>query len=157
MMTNYHFTESGLDWVYLSKDMVVQHDTPYGPAVSIPQLDAILDAIGHKIISRQDPICGQEVKFLRTRLSLSQEEFGIIARASRVTIARWEGERHGPIPRAKDALLRFAFPFLAKASPSQRAELLAGISEIRNVREQSERSVAIFAFDNGHVSELHAA
>lgn len=156
-MANYHFTESGLDWVYLSEDMVVQHDTAYGPAVSIPKLDEVLVAIGRKIISREDPICGQEVKFLRSRLGLSQEDFALIVRTTRGTVARWEGNRSTPIPPAKDALLRFAFPFMSEATPARQAELLTSLREHRNIRETPAQTVAVFALNNGQISELQAA
>jgi putative transcriptional regulator len=64
----YHYTESGLDNVWLL-DGVEHHETPYGPATSIRDIDELHRAIGISI-TKSERMTGAEFRFLRTELDL---------------------------------------------------------------------------------------
>ena len=72
----YHYTESGLDNVWLLGG-VARHETPYGPGVAIDDVDGLNAAIAAWIVERKSYWHGRELKFLRKRLDLSQRRWPI--------------------------------------------------------------------------------
>lgn len=117
----YHYTACGLDYVYLQNGYKV-HETKHGKGVSISNADGLHDAIARMIVGSSERMRGQEVRFLRSQLNLSQAGLAKAMRHSRGSVARWEGDPTKPIPKAADAALRmfytlkFANPELSKKS-----------------------------------------
>jgi DNA-binding transcriptional regulator YiaG len=102
----YHYTESGLDWVYLANGYHLE-ETPYGQAVSIENVDGLHHAILLEIITGEGRIRGQELRFVRSMLDISQEGMSRILGVTRVHVARMEGKPTKPISHATDHSLRF--------------------------------------------------
>jgi DNA-binding XRE family transcriptional regulator len=126
----YHYSDSGLDWVVLANGFTV-HKTPYGEGVSIQDLNGLHACIARIIISGPVRIRGQELKFLRSMLDLSQSGLGKVIGLSRPTIARLEGKPDTPIPEPADRALRL-FYALKEEKPElavRICELLAEIDE----------------------------
>lgn len=99
----YHYTESGLDNIWLSNGFVVE-DTPYGEGVGIANVSGLHEAISRDIIASPNPISGPELRFLRIELDLSQRSFGDYFGRGDQAVAKWEkGEK---IPPDVDYLLR---------------------------------------------------
>lgn len=94
---DYHFKECGLDYVYL-RGGVIRHKTPYGDGLSFPEARDLSKVIARHVVTSPAPICGQEVRFMRSVLRLSQTELGRIMGVDRSTVARWEGVPHDAIP-----------------------------------------------------------
>lgn len=92
----YHYRECGLPDVWL--DGVERHDTPYGPAVSIPEMDQLHALIGIEIAENAADMSGEEFRFLRRELNWSQTSAGRVCGVSDVTIRRWESGQN--IPRS---------------------------------------------------------
>ena len=77
----YHYTESGLDNVYLIDGYTV-HKTPYGKGVSIQNTEGLHRAIGKWLIAQPRPLNGAELRFIRTEMELTQRALaGIIMAA----------------------------------------------------------------------------
>ena len=108
MIDHFHYTECGLDYVYLVNGYEV-HDTPYGRAVSIDDADGLHRAIAEYIVTSPHGMRGQELRFLRSMLDVSQAALGEIVGVSRATIARWEGAPDAPISGSADRALRLAY------------------------------------------------
>jgi putative transcriptional regulator len=101
----YHFTESGLDNLYL-----VNVDTFHCPdcgadSVSIPQPKQLLERIGQYVVFSSGLLSGQEIRFLRKNLRIKINDFAKILRVSRVTVSRWENGQT-KIPKTVDLLIR---------------------------------------------------
>jgi len=88
----YHYTLSGLDWVWLENG-VSRVETPYGKGVTIEDQDGLHEAIIRTLITLPLPIRGQELRFIRDYLDMSQKELAAMLGVSRETIARREAER----------------------------------------------------------------
>lgn len=123
-----HYVQCGLDYVYLTNGFEVK-ETPYGCGYRIHAIDELHEAIALDITQSNRPIRGQELKFLRSMLGLSQEALGHIISKSRAAVARWEGKRADPIDPTADKLLR-AFYLLKKEGCDQAFALIDLFSRI---------------------------
>ncbi len=105
-MTNkpYHYTECGLDYVYLLNGYTV-HETGHGPAVEVGHADQLDRQIALAIINHQGPLTGQEVRFLRGLLDLTQTELADLLGKDAQSVARWERMKT-VIPPTEDRALR---------------------------------------------------
>lgn len=84
----YHYTDSGLDNIWLVGG-VEHHDTPYGPATSIHDVDDLHQVIARDIIDSPN-MTGQEFRFLRIELDLSQKVLAQLLKATVQQVHRWE-------------------------------------------------------------------
>jgi len=100
----YRYTECGLDYVYL-RNGFVRHQTGYGEAVEVEGAAALDRQIAHTLIARQGPLTGQDVRFLRGLLDLTQAELADLLGKDAQSIARWE-KQHTHIPPTEDRALR---------------------------------------------------
>lgn len=100
----HHYTESGLDNVWLSGG-VARHETRYGPGVSIENVDGLNAAIAAWIVERKSYWHGRELKFLRKRLNLSQKALADLLGYSDQQVRRWENDV-AEMPSPASRLLR---------------------------------------------------
>ncbi len=92
-MTNkYHYTECGLDNVWLCNGFTLDEDQ-YGEWVSIDNVDGLHKAIGMAIVSKQGPLNGQEIRFLRIEMDFSQGFLADLVGVSESTYRNWEHDR----------------------------------------------------------------
>jgi DNA-binding transcriptional regulator YiaG len=104
----YHYTESGLDNVWLMNG-VEHHKTDYGDAISFKNLDGLHRAVGAWLISLPKRLNGAELRFLRTEMDLSQKRLTALLGVEEQALRRWEKYRGRPIPGAADRLLRIVY------------------------------------------------
>lgn len=104
----YHYTDSGLDNVYLTNGYNVVK-TPYGDAVSIDGLRSLHKAIGEGIVEQQGAMNGAEFRFLRKELDLTQSALAGIMGEQVQSIARWEKNRTKPLRGSADKLMRVLY------------------------------------------------
>lgn len=115
----YHYTESGLDYVYLENGYTI-HDTPYGKGVSIQDSDQLHKLLADWVVDRSRPITGAELRFLRTELEMSQRNLADLLGTSEDTYRRWEKARAKDIPGTADRLLRGLYKEFAHGQTSVR-------------------------------------
>ena len=100
----HHYTECGLDYVYLDNGYVV-HETAYGPAVEVEHADELDRQIALAVVNHQRSLTGQEVRFLRGLLDLTQTELAELLGKDAQSVARWERLKTA-IPPTEDRALR---------------------------------------------------
>lgn len=135
MKKAYHYTECGLDYVYLVDGFEVI-ETGYGSAVQVSNAGKLDRAIAGAVVSRQSRLTGQEVRFLRGLLDMTQSELGRALGKDAQSIARWEKGKT-EIPPTEDIAIRQIY--LEKTGHRQRfidtsrqvAELKKRIEEVR--------------------------
>ncbi len=88
----YHYTDSGLKNVWLKG--VETRQTPHGPATFIPDLDGLHRLIGERVATANRQLSGDEVRFIRGELDLSQRALAELLRVKENTVRRWE---HGDV------------------------------------------------------------
>jgi putative transcriptional regulator len=101
----YHYTESGLNNIWLKNGYVVKN-TPYGEAVSIQDVEGLHKLIG-TIIARRPKLTGPELRFLRKEMEMSQKALASLVGTSEQNISLWE--RRGRVPQAADRLIKLVY------------------------------------------------
>ena len=93
-MEKYHYTECGLDDVYLRNGFEYV-DTDYGRAVSVRNAEELHLIIAGHIVSSTSDITGPQCRFLRVQMNLSQRELAKLFGLTDQAVAKWEkGEPH---------------------------------------------------------------
>ncbi|MDR3468826.1 MAG: hypothetical protein P4M07_23090 [Xanthobacteraceae bacterium] len=124
-MLHHHYTESGLDNIYLVGSGFQIHETPYGKGVSIQDTEGLHKAIGKWLIGQPKPLNGAELRFLRLEMDSTQRDLAGIIGATEQTLRLWEKHRNKKIPGTADRLLRALY-----------AEYTGGDGHIRRMLEK---------------------
>ena len=133
MTEGYHYTGCGLDYVYLLNGYTL-HETAHGQGVSIKDAKQLHERIALDIIGRPHSLRGQEVRFLRSMLHLSQEGLARILRQQRGSVARWEAKPDKKIPGSADTALRMFYALKVGGHEVARklVELIQEIDELEH-------------------------
>lgn len=98
-----HYTDCGLRNVWL-RNGYVERDTPYGRALAIQDVEGLHRAIGRFLVGdKPGLLSGEEVRFLRKELDLSQARLAEIMGFDPQSVAKWE--KNGA-PKWADRMLR---------------------------------------------------
>jgi putative transcriptional regulator len=101
----YHYTESGLQNIYLVNGYTVFNDED-GKSVSIASADELHSTIG-RWLACKPYLTGPELRFLRKELGLSQHRLGEMLGSSEQTVSLWE--RRGRMPKGLDRLVKLLY------------------------------------------------
>lgn len=126
----YHYTESGLDNIWLINGYCIIVDEDYGECVSISDVTGLNRAIGHDLVFNKPSLTGAEFRFLRKELDLSQKALADLMGKDEQSIARWE--KSAKAPKYADRMLRA----LVLDFYGEKISLLALIDRIRDIDEQ---------------------
>jgi putative transcriptional regulator len=137
------YTTSGLDYIYLANGFT-RHETECGPGTSIDELNSLHDAIARHVVASPSRLRGQEVRYLRSMLDVSQAGLARILGTKRLTVARWEAKPSTAIPGTADRALRLIFA-LKMGGDDETAALLELLAEI----DEAEYGAAVFEETNG--------
>lgn len=131
----HHYTDSGLSYVYLENGYNVEH-IDGEEFISIDNLDQLHQLLGKNILSMTRPLQGEEFRFIRIELNMSQRVLANLLGVDSQTIARWEKDQT-LIPRTADVALR-ALYMEANSEESQIGLLLNMLSgsEIETVMQE---------------------
>lgn len=138
----YHYTECGLDDVYLASG-VDYVDTPAGQSVVIQDIDGLHDAIGRFLVQERKVLSGPEIRFLRHELLMSQGSLAKFLGVTEQTVRRWEQGRQ-EIPRAADAVLRSVYS--EKAGGNEKISTI--LKRIADLEDELDRSIVLEECDN---------
>ncbi|WP_281546223.1 helix-turn-helix transcriptional regulator [Grimontia sp. SpTr1] len=104
MANMYHYTECGLDNVYLQSGFEVE-EYEGEEYISFEDFEGLHQAIAHAITDKPSGLTGDEFKFLRKELNQSRRILGELVGLDQQTIGRWENG-DSPIPKWADAYIR---------------------------------------------------
>ncbi len=131
-----HYVACGLDNIWLLNGFVVS-DTPYGRGVAVEDADGLHRAIAHALVSDKQPIAGQELRFLRKHMNLSQQGLANLLGSSGQRIARWEKGQSGIDPAAERLVRLLVLGWLQENRDVQKAlEELADMDEALHGRRR---------------------
>ncbi len=103
----YHYTGCGLSNVWLRNGYKVKR-TPYGKRVSIDNLDGLHKVIATAVVNKKAPLSGEEIRFLRVEMDLSQRSLGGLLGKKDQTVALWERGKQD-VPESVDYLMRHIY------------------------------------------------
>ncbi len=110
MKTNtkpYHYTLCGLDNVYLENGYTIKK-TPYGEGIAVHDVEGLHKAIAYNLITKQRKLKGDEIRYLRKELDLSQKGLSVLLGISEPTIRGWEKNR-SDISGSANTLIRMIY------------------------------------------------
>ncbi|MFA5531778.1 MAG: helix-turn-helix domain-containing protein [Thiohalomonadaceae bacterium] len=122
-----HYTTCGLGNVYL-RNGYAERQTPYGRAVSIHDLDGLHRTIGMNLIQNSPDLSGEEVRFLRKEMDLSQQHLARMLGVGESSVRGWEAGRT-PITKPAERMLRVLYHEYVQGC-TMVAELIERISHI---------------------------
>lgn len=99
----YHYTECGLDNVWLSNGYKSKR-TAYGKAVAVEDVDGLHLVLAANLVEKKGRLTGKEFRFLRLFMCMSQGGVAKLLGVQEQSVSLWE--RTGKVPKAQDTLLR---------------------------------------------------
>ena len=139
----YHYTDCGLDNVWLANG-VEEHDTAYGKGTSIHDVGGLHIAIGMSIINEPNRIKGDELRFLRIEMDMTQRDLGECLGSDEQCVRRWEKDNNKEIPNGPaDRLLRILYNDFVNGDGAIKA-IVDRLSELNQV----DHKPMTFANDN---------
>ncbi len=123
----YHYTQSGLDDVYLLNGYKSQ-ETPYGKGVRIENAEQLHEAIATWLCLNKAFLNGKEFRFLRKLMDLTQAEVATFLKCDAQSIARWE-KGQTEINGAADTLMRVLY-MQSRKMETDAAELIKRVAEL---------------------------
>lgn len=106
-MNEYHYTECGLDNIYLLNGFEITKNDD-DQEIFIHDIHGLHKAIGLAIVFKQGLLLGNEIKFIRTTLDFSQTRLAKLLGCTYQTVLLWEKNKT-PISKTADRLLRVLF------------------------------------------------
>jgi len=88
-MTIYHYTECGLQNVFIDGLKPVVDDDG-DEVIEIPMINALHREIASGIVGHDKGMTGDELRFLRSEIGLTQAELARVLHVDKQTIGRWE-------------------------------------------------------------------
>jgi len=148
----YHYKACGLDNIYLLNGYdIEEHDAD--KHVFVRNMEGLHKAIGRYIVTKRKGLTGQEIRFLRNTLNLTQSELADQLGNNAQSIARWE-KGQAEIPGDAEKLLRvFFFAKLVTRDELEalRALILQRLAELDEI-DENVTAPAKFILD-GHWTE----
>jgi putative transcriptional regulator len=102
----YHYTGSGLDNVWLRNGYRMEDLGEYGETVVVENVDLLERAIARRLVDLDRPLTGQEFRFLRVMMDMTQSDVGRRVGKDYQSVARWEAFVRKAVPRFADAAIR---------------------------------------------------
>jgi putative zinc finger/helix-turn-helix YgiT family protein len=127
----HHYTESGLDNIYLEDIDVCTCEKCGEEEIGIPCIPELHRLIGRMLVLQKQRLSGKEVRFLRKHAGMSAKRFTEIIAVDKSTLSRWENENQ-TISLPNDRLIRLVYCAIMQIPPSELKSIVedgfAGIS-----------------------------
>ncbi len=99
------FTESGLSDVTLKQIEVIHCEHCGNEEVIIPKIHALMRTLALAVVSKPYPLRGEEIRFLRKYLEMTQVAFARLIGIDHTNLSKWENNREKPGEQS-DRLIR---------------------------------------------------
>jgi len=150
-LKGYHYTESGLSNIWLVNGYH-EIDTPYGKAVSVDNVDGLHRVIGNHLVENKPKLSGNEFRFIRQELDMSQNKLADLIGTSEQTISLWE--RHGKVRKWADHMIRAIYRQTVKGDPDI-IRLIEQINQLDRI-ENEEIYFSVYTTNNQQEWEMAA-
>ncbi len=134
-MNAYHYTECGLDNVFIEGMNAVEDDAGE-KTVTIPAIGMLHRVIAKGVVNLPSKMGGKELRFLRTEMGLTQDKLAEILKVAHLTVSRWEREET-PIKDRAEMRIRLM------AIESLDLEIDLGVDEVSNKATSSPETISI--------------
>jgi DNA-binding transcriptional regulator YiaG len=86
----YHYTQCGLEWVYLDGAEQVRCKACDDAFVTIPNEEILLELIAKMVLVNMQPLQAPEIRFLRGLIGWTQEKLATEIGVQRLAVVKWE-------------------------------------------------------------------
>jgi DNA-binding transcriptional regulator YiaG len=143
----YHYTESGLENVYLDGVEVFECANKScraykGKTAAIEKIDLLHRLIVEQLIAQEAPLSGKAAKFLRKFFGIKAKEWADYLMVGAQTVSRWENENEA-IGQQSEALIRL---IALKLLEEQSGELIKAPKLAEIIKKARERKPARVIF-----------
>lgn len=102
---NYEFPESGLKNVVLCGIELVHCDACGNEDPIIPAMNSLFRTLALALVNKPYRLAGEEVRFLRKYLHLTQDKFSRLLHIDKTTLSKWEND-DDPVGTQSDLAIR---------------------------------------------------
>lgn len=135
----YHYTECGLDFVYLANGFRFI-DSPRGQQVVIADIDGLHEFIGRVLVTEKKDLSGRDVRFLRHEMGLSQASLAKLLSVSEQAVRRWESGKTDQIAKPAESIIRLLYREYTKKDTEANSESLRStLKRIAALEDQMDR------------------
>jgi len=135
----YHYTECGLDNIYLLNGYKLTK-SPRGQCVSIHDLDGLHRAIGLFLVTAKRDLSGEEIRFLRHEMLMSQTTLAQLLGTSEQAVRRWERSKTN-IPKSSEHVLRLLY---REHTHNQHGKISTLLKQIATLEEEEDHKRFLF-------------
>ena len=135
----YHYTECGLRNISLMNGYEI-FETNQGTTVSINDIDGLHKAIGLRLVFSKKDLSGEEIRFLRHELLMSQNGLASLLGVSEQTVRRWENDKIC-IPKSSEFLLRLLY---REKTTNLHGKIATLLKDITNLEDQINEKEMLF-------------
>jgi DNA-binding transcriptional regulator YiaG len=147
-MEAYHYTECGLDNVFI-KGMIPCQDNEGDDVFTIPNVSGLHKVITETIVDRDVGMTGQELRFIRTEIGMTQAELAKVVHHDAQSVGRWERNEF-PVDQNAEALIRLLA--IERLSLKVDSKTVAELSS-RCVPSAAPKQIIIDGHDPSHYKE----
>lgn len=126
-MGKYHYTECGLDNIWLQNGFSITKTEDGEEYININDIHGLHNVIGLTLITKRGLLFGKEIMFIRRTLDLSQKTLAKILGVNYQTILGWEKNKRS-IDKTADHFLKTIF--FAYINKDEYSEVYDKINEI---------------------------
>lgn len=150
----YHYTECGLDNVYLINGFEPV-STPRGEGIKIQDIEGLHKAIGLMLTEEKQNLNGKEFRFLRHEMNMTQRTLAEILRVNVQRVARWEKGQTQTIDGPSQNILRLLYCEFVGGN-TQIVEPLKRLAELDEALERDDEDFSFEDTANGWQPALAA-
>lgn len=133
MATPYHYTESGLDNIWLASGFEYV-DRPSGRHVKIRDVEGLHRAIGEILVSKKKNLTGKEFRFLRKEMLMTQAFLAKLLQVTEQTINRWETGKT-EIPGTAQSTVRLLYSEQMAGDSEHGVKLREALQELADLED----------------------
>ena len=137
---DYDFRESGLDYVVLNNIALITCSTCGNQDPIIRNPKKLMGKLVIAVASKPERLEGQDVRFIRKQLVMTQEAFAKLIHVDKTTVSKWENNAD-QVGLPNDLLIRSFAITLSSAPDTLKRELMEGFSEIATSHAVSRLAV----------------
>jgi YgiT-type zinc finger domain-containing protein len=128
---NYPFKESGLSNLVLKDIPIIKCDECGNSDPIIAEPKALMRELARAIVGKPFGLTGEEIRFLRKYLEMSQDTFAGYLHSDKAVLSRWEND-HEPVGSRSDLLIRALAVILGEGLKEDREKAVNNFPKIED-------------------------
>jgi DNA-binding transcriptional regulator YiaG len=133
LRSTWNFTQSGLKCVVLDGIEIIRCGNCGNEDPIIPRINNLMKVLARAVIRKPYRLEGEEVRFLRKYLRMTQDEFSCLLHVDKTTLSKWENNED-PVGDQSDRLIRAIALALGEGLKRGQEEAIREFSRIQDLR-----------------------